>query len=94
MPEETMSVPMTAEVPEHVEAEVLSDTDSEDSHFRWDQVVTWINISGKRRFRRLHRWNGCSRRPLADRMSYELYAGVPKADDYHDFCRTCWRSGT
>eukprot|EP00973_Karenia_brevis_P070252 9765430-Karenia_brevis.AAC.1 len=26
-------------------------------------------------------------------MSYELYADVFKADDYHDYCRTCWRAG-
>eukprot|EP00973_Karenia_brevis_P038063 5247328-Karenia_brevis.AAC.1 len=30
---------------------------------------------------------------MADRTSYELYAGVPGAEDYHDYCRTCWRTG-
>eukprot|EP00973_Karenia_brevis_P043095 5966762-Karenia_brevis.AAC.1 len=72
--DETLSEPQTAEAPNLAEAVVLSETDSEDDHTRVRQVVTWINISGKRGFRRLHRWNGCSRRPLADRMSYELYA--------------------
>eukprot|EP00973_Karenia_brevis_P041671 5766107-Karenia_brevis.AAC.1 len=54
-------------------------------------VVAWINISGKRGFRRLHRWGGCSRRPTADRQSFELYNTVPGPSDYHDFCRACWR---
>eukprot|EP00973_Karenia_brevis_P072678 10095606-Karenia_brevis.AAC.1 len=66
-----MSEVRPAAAPDLGEALVLSKTASEDNPTRSEQVVTWINISGKRGFRRLPRWNGCSRRPLADRMSYE-----------------------
>jgi hypothetical protein len=54
-----------------------------------------ISITGKRKFRRLHRWKlqgGCSRWPGVD---YREFERVPKnsldSADYDDFCKSCWR---
>jgi len=54
-----------------------------------------ISITGRRKFRRLHRWKlqgGCSRWPGVD---YREFERVPKNSldlaDYDDFCKSCWR---
>jgi len=52
-----------------------------------------VSIS-KSDWRRLHRLGGCSRHPGVHYLQYELLgSGKPRAEDYDDYCRQCWRTG-
>ncbi len=51
-----------------------------------------VSISGKHRFRRLHKLGGgCNRVPGLDYKDFEeLGAEMPDASSYDDWCGKCW----
>eukprot|EP00972_Heterocapsa_arctica_P010865 1591772-Heterocapsa_arctica.AAC.1 len=54
----------------------------------------FVSIRPGSGFRRLHLLGACGRRPGVDYLLYQ-FVGIkcPSTDEYHDWCRQCWRSG-
>eukprot|EP00973_Karenia_brevis_P042530 5888337-Karenia_brevis.AAC.1 len=65
------------------------DVASKDSSSDTEEPKFWINITRRGRFRRLHKFKGCWRRPGTCRQDYELAHEV-SAGDYHACCKDCW----
>lgn len=54
----------------------------------------YVSIRPRSGYRRLHLLGACGKRPGIDYALYE-YLGerCPSSDEYHDWCKHCWRAG-
>ena len=69
-----------------------SDNESAASLSSEEEYKYFVCITKNRRYRRLHRWNGCGSKPGRNIATFEGFSDL-KGVQYDAACRHCWKDG-